>query len=104
MTINEGLLREILRKVNYLELIAGGKGTVKLNGTGNYTSPLHAVCFSMDTTVTAMGDTDGNTIIDYFPAAVNTVKAGDILVPINAHLGNRFNSVTFSAGSAVGII
>jgi hypothetical protein len=94
-------LTSIVTSSNLLELISGANGTLKLNGTGTYSAKsFKAVCFSEDSEVTSIADSDAGDRDTYFTDTTYTAKAGDILVPVDMIGGTRFTSIELASGSA----
>lgn len=101
MNIQEQILRQVLAKVNNLDLIAGVNGTIKLSEAGSYSGPFKAIHFSKASVVTTLTDANGEDKDEYFTDVTYDAEAGDILVANNMQEGNRFSQVVLASGSAI---
>ena len=100
-TTQEQLLLQILKKVEGLDMISGGNGTVKLVTGDAWTGSALGVCFSEDSTVSVMTDSNALTITSYFTSATYAVKAGDIFTAQGWKDGARFTNLRVTSGTAM---
>jgi hypothetical protein len=79
------------------EILTAAAGTIILNDTDAYTSPVSAIYVLQDTVFNVLTDAGGNDKDDYITTSATAVKAGALITPFDKQ--KTFVNIDLASGS-----
>lgn len=84
------------------EILTASAGTIVINDTDSYTSPVSAIYVLEDTVFATLTDAAGNDKDDYITTSATAVKAGALITPFDKQ--KTFVNIDLTSGSVVAIL
>ena len=84
------------------EILTAAAGTIILNDTDSYTSPVSAIYVLQDTVFNTLTDAGGNDKDDYITTSATAVKAGALITPFDKQ--KTFVNIDLTSGSVALIL